>query len=163
MVFEFVIAAVLLFGIIIYSISLMNTNVSQFRDDYHHNDLEMRATQISEMLVHNKGDYSDPVVLGLSSGWSKLSLTQVNNLDVLCSNPPGYADLLESLNLLEAPYLSGKSNLDFNITVQNRTDLLVSCGDPSTDRIPSNRYVGHSKRFIHSEDGSVVSIDVWVW
>ncbi|MFH1364868.1 MAG: hypothetical protein ABIH52_04425, partial [Candidatus Aenigmatarchaeota archaeon] len=153
MVFEFVIAAVLLFGIIIYSITLLNTNVSQFRSDSYQNDLEVRAMQMSEMLVHNMGDYSNPdsILLGLASNWSNISLVDVDNLKTSCDDPNEYAKLLDNFNLLESPYMSSKSNYDFRIIVQNTTDVLVDCKDSTISDLPSNVYVSHAQRIALSE------------
>jgi len=163
LVFEFVVAAVLLFAIIIYSLNLLNINMTEYRNDYHRNDLEIRATQISELLVHNTGDYTDPIILGLSSGWTTLSVNDMTTLQTTCSNAVGYASLLESLDLLETPYMSAKPNIDFNITIQNISAVLVSCGDTSSDHVPTNVHVGYAKRFSYSEDGSILSIEVWTW
>jgi len=163
MVFEFIVAAILLFGIIVYSLTLLNVNATQFRDDSYHNDLEIRAIQVAELLVHNRGDYTTPIAVGLSSNHPNISAANMNQLDILCSGVDGYIELLKSLNFLETPYLSGRPNYDFRILIENSTDVFVDCKDPAGGTTPRGRYVGHTNRFALGEDGSIISIQAWVW
>ena len=157
MVFEFIIAAILFFGIIIYTMTLINQNVTSFRDDSFHNDLELRSIQISEIILHHPWT-SD--VWGFSDGWMSINRSAPYQFGQECSN---YAEILEMFNLNEAPYLSAKPNHDLRILIKNSTDILLDCMDPGISSLPTNRYVAHTQRFSVLNDGSIVSVNVWVW
>ncbi|MFH1978662.1 MAG: hypothetical protein ABIJ92_05025 [Candidatus Aenigmatarchaeota archaeon] len=167
LVFEFIIAAILLFGIIIYSINYLNTSVNVFRSDSYGNELELKTLQTSEMLVGHKGSWSggNPDIIGLAhdSGWPVLDSTKLSDFDNTCDFPAGYSDILDKLDLLEATYLSVKSNYDLKVQINQSGTLLVECNDPALSVLPTNRRIAHVQRYALTETGEILDVDVWVW
>lgn len=166
MVFEFIIAAVLFFTIILYVINYLNVNVSAFSSGFYVDDLESKAVQISELLVHNKGKWTGvtPVVVGLAEEWPVLNSTKIQWLNNSCSDAAGYIDLLGKFDLVEKPYLIEKPRYDMKIHIKNETGaLLLDCASPYRRDLPQNISVANMERFAVSEYGSVLIIDVWVW
>lgn len=161
MVFEFVVAAVIFFGIIFYTINYLNSSVSAFSGDLYINNLETKVVQISELLVHSSGvwDDSTPKTVGLSKKWPVLNMTKIQLLDDFCNYTANYTYLLQNLGLEESRF-GGTQTYSIKIRI-NESDnpvALLDCG-PS---LPEKRMV-NIKRFALSEDNKILRINVWLW
>ncbi|MCK5016115.1 MAG: hypothetical protein KAS32_03505, partial [Candidatus Peribacteraceae bacterium] len=51
MVFEFIIAGLFFFAIIVYSMNYLSVNVNNFKGDFHQNLIQSKAIQISEIIM----------------------------------------------------------------------------------------------------------------
>ena len=165
MVFEFIIAAVLFFAIILYVLNYLNTNVSAFSSDFYIDNLENKAVQISELLIHNKGKWvgGGPLIVGLVQEWPVLNSTKIQWLNDSCSTRPGYIDLLGRFDLLEKPYFIEKPSYNMKIQIKNETSTLLDCASPYRPELPQDIPRANIERFALSEDGSLLIMDVWVW
>ena len=163
MIFEFIIAAVLFFGIVFYSINLMNSQVSIYSGDYFINELENKAVQVSELLVHNPGIwYGDEAtagmdVVGLSNKWPILNSTKINLLEDYCFNNGFGAYLSDSLDTeLSTPYGARKMKVFVRISeIESDKELVYSCGYE-----PENVTFARVDRFGITEDGDLINISV---
>lgn len=159
-IFEFIVAAVLFFGIIFYVINYLNFQMSAFSNDYFNNELENKAVQISELLVHNPGVWhvdGTPDVVGLSDRWPVLNNSKVNMLDEYCG--VSYTQLMEKLDMETTfPYSRRlmKAMIEINETGTNRN--LLRCGTE-----PENITVIKVSRYCVTESGSVARMYVAVW
>ena len=164
MVFEFVVAAIIFFAIVLYTINYLNSSVSAFSGDSYTNNLEMKAIQISEVLVHNRGlwDGSAPKIVGLSREWPVLDSEKIQELNVFCNdptNPDNYAYLLENLGLKENRF-GGTQTYRIKIVINERGNpaALLDCGPTP----PEKRRVA-VERFALSGGNKILSVNVWLW
>ena len=166
MIFEFVIAAVLFFGIVFYSINLMNSEVNVYSGDYFMNELENKAIQVSELLVHNPGIWygdeatADMDIVGLSNGWPIMNSTKTNLLEDYCFNNGYGAYLADNLDAeLSTPYGGRKMKVYLRINEINPDkELVYSCGYE-----PEDVTFARVDRFGITEDGDMINISVGVW
>jgi hypothetical protein len=159
-IFEFIIAAVLFFGIIFYVINYLNIQMSTFSNDYYVNELENKAVQITELLMHTPGVWhmdGTPDVVGLSDSWPVLNISKVNMLDEYCRN--NYILLMEKLDMETTfPYSRRlmKAAIEVNETASNRN--ILDCGVE-----PENITVAKITRYCVTEAGNTARMDVAVW
>lgn len=95
LVFEFIIAAVLLFAIIMYIINYLSINFSSFSKEFYSDNLENKLLQISEILILDNNT-------GLVKNWPVLNYTKIMELNQSCdSNPDHYIpdDLANKLDV----------------------------------------------------------------
>lgn len=125
MVYEFVIASLFFFGIMLYTINFLNMNVSAFSETHDDDIYKSRAWQISEVVLRDRGEWSGsvPGKIGLAQNWPVLNESNLNDFHTWCQGREE-----EMYSLLDAdPHYNG-----FNIEVFNQTaageDLIVSCG-----------------------------------
>ena len=162
MIFEFIIAAVVFFGIIFYVITYLNMQTSIYSGDYYENELENKAVQISELLVHNPGTWlalpNGPVhVIGLADEWPVLNDDKMRNLGLLCNeNYDYFLDLLDTE--LSTPYGNRLMKVMINITNIDTGQQLMGCGYE-----PENTTVVKVNRYGITKTGNIVKIVVGVW
>jgi hypothetical protein len=163
MVFEFVIAAVVFFGIVLYVINYLNTEMVTYSSDYFTNELESKAVQISELLVHNPGEWESlPVgnawVLGLAAEeWPVLDDEKISNLGLLCKED--YDGVLELLDMeVSTPYGRRLMKAMINITEVGTESVIMECGYEPVDVT----FVSIN-RFAVTENGKTVKMAVAVW
>ena len=74
-IFEFLIAGLIFFTIIVYTINYLNVNVSDFKSKFYQSRLQSKAIQISEVLMSSESS------LGLvdDSGFSLTKIQDFNN------------------------------------------------------------------------------------
>jgi len=160
MVFEFIIAAVLFFAVVIYTINYLNSAVTFYSSNFHSNVLHTKAMQVSELLLRNPGVWAagTPSVLGLASGsldWPALDSVKIQNLETYCEE--NYIELLDIIGF----YPKNKVMIMINETGPDATINLLDCR-PTTG-VPEDITLAHIKRFAVLEDKSSLSVDVWVW
>ncbi len=120
MIFEFIVAAVLFFGIVFYAISYLNSNVSQYSSEAWSSSLESRIVQVSDFLLHSTGNWSGgiPLVLGIASKWPVLNESSIALMDNYCEN--NYAGVLQKLEM-------GVNRIKIQI-INETGDMLMDCG-----------------------------------
>ena len=118
LVFEFVIAALMLFSIIIYTINYLSINSNLYHERFLSNMLESKAVQVSEILLN------DPVD-GIVDEWPLLDTVKMSAFESSCNSD--YEETLRDFNLIDDfPY----SELHHLSVVVNATDgqVYVDCG-----------------------------------
>jgi hypothetical protein len=161
MVFEFVVAAMIFFTIILYTINYLNSSVSAFSNELYINNMETRAIQISELLIHNPGvwDGDEPRLVGLCEEWPVLNSIRIGNLHTFCQDPANYNNLLQNLGLEENRFGSTQRyNISIRINESGNPVALLDCG-PS----PPERRMVNVERFALSGENKILSINVWLW
>lgn len=172
MIFEFVIAAVLFFGIIVYAINILNVESSIYSSDYIIAELENKAMQVSELLMHDPGIwYGDVIsapgdvradVIGLSNGWPVLNSTKIKLLRQYCLND--YNDLLDHLDTkMTTPF--GDRNMKVVIEI-NETEVVPEKAliePPNCGYEPINTTYARVDRIAITEDGDILRVVVGVW
>ena len=108
MVFEFVIAAIILFTIIIYVINFLSSIMGVYHSRFSGSFLESKAIQISEVLMN------DPVE-GLSYEWPAFDGERMSDFDAECQDADGYMALIKQLGLVE------------NEPFESQPSLFVAC------------------------------------
>jgi len=153
MIFEFLIAAMVFFGIIFYILNYLSTSVATFSSDAYSDVLQSRVMQISELLVRTEGVWinNTPRSLGLVKFWPILDDSKIAGMDYFCRN--NYTDMLGMLGLLEGPY-----NRTYNVQILVNKGDLLDCGFT-----PRGAQVAKIRRYALSENRSIVSVDVSIW
>jgi len=156
LVFEFIVAVLIFFGIVFYAINYLSWTVSGYSSDFSAENMESEASQIGELLVLNKGNWSggNPVTLGLAQEWPVLNSTKISWLNASCNTlPSGYAKIMENLDV--------HPRYRMKITIRNETAFLVDCGLGAP--ISGNVTKAETKRYALSESGSVLVVYVTIW
>ncbi len=161
MIFEFIVAAVLFIGIIIYVINHMSYNVSVFSEDFYTNKLENKAAQIVELLVRNEGMWSggEPQIIGLSEQWPVLNYSKIMMLKDYCSNPENYARLLNDFGLEKRIFSITPEYLEMRILVSGDAGTVLDCKAGSLPDKPK----AIAKRYALNESGEILTVSVWLW
>jgi hypothetical protein len=93
LIFEFLIAGAIFFGIVLYGVTLMNSNVSNFRNNFYVDKLNSKAIKISEILA------SDDRFAGLAPNWPLFDAEKISVFVGRCDNPTGYQELVNYFEL----------------------------------------------------------------
>jgi len=157
LVFEFVIAIFILFGIIIYAIDYLSTNMNTYHARFLSNFLESRAIQISEVLLN------DPVN-GIVSEWPLLDKTKMQDFNHTCYY--NYLDVLYNFSMIEdLPYTQL-----YHMHVQvNSTDgyEYVVCGRTPPENITIWHHIASRATVTRfgfvPADNKIATIEVVVW
>ena len=152
-VFEFVIAAFLLFAVIIYSLSYLSNSFDMHHTIFSSSRAEDVALRISDVLVGNENN-------GFVSEWPDMDIAKMQAFDNDCDTMD-YFDFLESLGLKDISPYDRYTRVYITATgVDSGTDY-VSC----IQRTPPDQGIqGTVTRFAYVPDaGEIVKIDVTVW
>ena len=147
-VFEFVIASLILFSIVFYTIGYVSSSFDFYHFNYISDKMESSALRISGLLLN------DPEI-GIVGEWPMLSLSKMEDFDDDCSDYPG---LLEKLGLKEkSPYIRFRQ---MNITVTDTDGLnYISCGRTPRDDVGKATVT----RFALAPSGKIARIEISVW
>lgn len=161
LVFEFIIAAVLFMGLVLFVLNMLNTNVSIFTGDYGIYDMENRVITLSEALVKTN------VGIGLAEEWPVLDQTKITTLQTDCNDNNKYVDLLKSFNLDSRPQGFDRT-YDYRIVINKTLPLgggrvtILECNPPRGP--PVNITGAHVRRYaVLDTNKERLDIDVWVW
>ena len=154
LIFEFIVAALFFFFIMIYVINYLNTNVDTFATASYQGSLQANANRIAELLVHSQGDWAalPGAAVGLEKSWQVLDSYKIGRLQELCDTD--YASLLDKLDLGSKPFGTYKTR----IRVYNATQDVLLCGPT-----PSGEFIGEAKRVALSDNASYLWAEVSVW
>lgn len=156
LVFEFIIAAIVFVGIVVFVLNILSTNVSTFNQDYESSNLESKAIAASEALLKT------PSGIGIAESWPVLKYDSVDAFNATCNQTAGtYTEILTGLNLVDAPGFGA-----YRVTVDGKTALtgrgILHCRPPSGPAIPENVTAATVERFAIL-NGELVALNVWVW
>ena len=170
MVLEFIISAVMFFAVILFTINYLNNEVSVFSSDYFTNEVESKAVQVSELLLHSPGVWKSDgsaEAIGLSDEWPVLNMTKVDYMEqYYCSSDNRYNELLEMLDmkiklLYGGEWINRWLRLYIRIVALDGEELLLEC--PANGYEPESGTVATMRRFAVLEDGRRVSLTVSAW
>jgi len=150
LVFEFVIAALILFTIVIYTINFLSSTVGNYHSRFLSSFLESKALLISEIVMNDPSG-------GIVSEWPLLSPERMTDLNDTCRNEEGYYQILQKLGLVEEkPY---EIYHHMNILVREGGIEYVNCG-----RLPPgnmSKAVVTRYGLLASNEIAPVQITVW--
>lgn len=157
LVFEFIVAAVLFIGIVIFVLNTLNSNVAQFTGSYFSQSLEHKALIASEALVKTRSG-----IVGLAESWPVLNSSKIQALQAFCNDPLNYTDFLMKLNLEEKP---GFGTYDARLIINNTKTgaTLLDCKPPLSPFLPSSVSSTHLKRFAILNNSDPVEVIIWIW
>ncbi len=153
LVFEFLVAVLVFFGIVFYVINYLSWTVSGYSNDFSAENMESEASQIGELLVLNKGSWSGgvPIVVGLAQEWPVLNSTKISWLNASCNSD--YGGFVKKLDV--------HPKYRMKITIRNETAFLADCR--WSQAISGNVTKAETKRYALSESGSVLAVYVTIW
>ena len=154
-VFEFLIAGLIFFTIVVYTISYLNVNVSDFKSKFYHNRLQSKAIQISEVLMGG-GSY-----LSIADS-SEFNLTKIQEFNITYCNLSEistYQNLVNDLHLKEKTvYGVFSDNIKIYLYLLSPIEILLDCG-PMIPRNITKAEVGRVGVF----NGEMAKLEVVVW
>jgi hypothetical protein len=151
LIFEFVIAAFILFSIILFTINNLSISMYTYHTTFNSNFMESKAMQISEVLMN------DPVN-GIVSEWPLLSTQKMADFNDTCFYD--YIGVLTNFSVIENyPY----TNLHHMHIIVNGTDgeIYVDCGRVSLENRTSSMVTRFG--FIPPPENKIANIRVIVW
>jgi hypothetical protein len=151
-VFEFIIASLLMFAIVIYTISYLSSAFAAHHEIATTADLESKAMRVSDMLT---GDTD----VGIFSLWPELDKGKMQGLNNSCDGNDGYFYTLDRLGLNET-YPAMRYNRLYILASSKDGDIYIDCG-----RVPvEDAASGQITRFGYVPgDGKLANITVTVW
>jgi hypothetical protein len=154
LVFEFLMAVLILFGIIIYTVNFLFANMNLYHSQFMSNFLESKALQISEVLMN------DPT-MGFVSAWPHLDTGKISDFDLnYCQSgdpDPYLFKLLPDYELFEpVPYFRYHH---VRITVESPTSTLLDCGRTPPGKVSKSRVT----RFGYLPSAEIANVTVIVW
>ena len=130
LIFEFLIAGLIFFAIVLYSINYLNFNVSDFKAKSYQNRLQSKAIQISDILLKSESPFS------LSSG-QELNMTRIQLFNATYCPPQGnYSKLIDDFYLYETTTF-GVSSKNIIIELSTPSGMLIDCR-PKVGIFPRN-------------------------
>lgn len=158
LVFEFLIAVLIFFGIVFYTLNYLSWTVSGYSSDFSAESMESKASQIGEMLVLNGGTWSggSPITPGLAEGWPVLNSSKISWLNASCNSD--YEDFVRILGL------NPGHRLKLTITEtqpSGAVSVMADCRWGLT--VTGNVTKAETKRYALSESGNMLGVKVVVW
>jgi hypothetical protein len=155
LIFEFIIAGLIFFIIIIYTINYLNFNVSDFRDKFYQNRLQSKAFQVSEILM---------------SGQTNLSLTddgsfnqsKIYMFNLTYCGDANYKKLAEAFYMYETTTFGIlPNNIKIGLSIPESGVVLLDCGPANIPRLlnMTKAEVGR----VGFYEGKIAKLGVTVW
>ncbi len=151
MVFEFVIAALILFTIIIYVLNFLSSMMGVYHARFVGSSLESKAIQVSEVLMN------DPVE-GLSQEWPRLDGEKMSDFDAECQDADGYMALIKQFGLVENEPFEMYHHMNIMVNATDGTGY-VNCGRTPPARMTRSVVT----RFGILPSGGLATVQVMVW
>lgn len=155
LIFEFIIAGLIFFAIVLYTINYLNVSVSDFRDKFSQNRLQSKAIQIAEILVASESGLSIADNL-------KFNLSKIQAFNSTYCPPQGnYRKLAEDLYLYEKNDF-GVSPNNAKIELFTKDGVPLDCGPKVGFQIPrgiTKAEIGRIGLF----QGEIAKLRVTVW
>lgn len=138
--FEFLIAGIIFFVMIIYIINYLNLNVSNYKNQFYFDKMQKKVIEISEVMTH-----SNKTGFGLAEEWPVLSMSKIQAFNTSCNTPSGYDELITNLSVYEqTPYGINRAHKIKIIINTTEGTALVDC-KPGV--IPGNITKAEVQRF----------------
>jgi hypothetical protein len=164
MVFEFIVAAVIFIGVVLYVVLLLNSTISSYTGDYSKNALNEKALRISEILVHSQGVWEPvagssptmyrPIQAGIASDWPVLNDTEIRYLASYCTVDYGKSGLVDLFGIGGETLAEG-----VGIKISNSTNGSIL--DCSTGTVVLEH--AYAERIAYTPESKMVKVGVTVW
>jgi hypothetical protein len=162
LIFEFLIAGAIFFGIVVYGVTLMNSNVSMFRDNFYVDKLNSKAIRMSEVLASG-----DPQV-GLAPNWPFFERERIDGFMSICNTPNGYNNLIDYFELNDTMFYGTEIPHFFSIFINTSSGNTFVC--PSWLEVPKNvtnvyveRLGIYSTEISADRNGPILKMKISVW
>ena len=157
-VFEFILASIVLFSVIIYTLTYVGDDVSLFSNSFDSDRMESKIIQISESLINPYSKYS------IVDEWPVFNRNKMIIFNNTCNG--NYPALLNDLELYETDPLGGQHNIHLMI----KADILaqpiipvINCGRLPADLLERPRVFEIKRVGIDSFSGESVELKIWIW
>lgn len=152
LIFEFIVASLIFFAIIMYTINYLNVNISDFREKFYQNKLQNKAFQISEILM------SGQTSLNIADN-GIFNQTRINLFNSTYCGDANYKKLVDILFMYETTNFGVlPNNVNIELDVQSTGVVLLDCG-PGIPRGVAKAEIGRVGLF----QGSVGKLGITVW
>jgi hypothetical protein len=154
--FEFLIAGFIFFGIIIFSINYLNTNMNEFKANYLKDELAGKAVWISQIMTAEALANSN---ISLAERWPYFSMEKVVKFNQsYCSTSEGFNRLKAELNIeKETDYI--KKPLAVRIILNSRSASMVC--EESSRGLSDITYTADVRR-VGVLNGEYATLDIFV-
>lgn len=155
-IFEFIVASVLFFVILVYVLTTVNGQVAFFTSGAGDASLQAAAIRVSEQLITSPGkwDFLTPAVsqIGVGKGNGILDQQRIGALQGFCNTD--YPRVRSLLDLGERPFATPT----VKVLITNATGTVLDCGP-----IVSAERPAFIERAALQENGAAAKVLVWVW
>jgi hypothetical protein len=152
LIFEFIIAGLIFFAILLYTINYLNTNVSGFGSEFYQSRLQSKAAQIAEVLVSGGSNLS--IADGVTFSPAKVQQFK----DAYCLPAGDYMKFAEDFYLYEK-LLYGISPNNARIRLSTSAQTLIDCGP---DTVPTHVPSADVERIgLYAGDFARLTVTVW--
>jgi hypothetical protein len=150
LIFEFIVAGLIFFAIVLYSINFLNTSVADFSGKFYQSRLQSKAAQIAEILVSGESGLSvaDDLVF---------NVTKIQLFNSTRCGDTQYRDLVRDFYLYEKTD-TGMLPENAKITLATEDGTLLDCG-PKISRNVAKADVERIGLF----QGKIAKLRVTVW
>lgn len=153
-VFEFLIAGIIFFSIVLYAMNYLNVNVSDFRERFYMDKLQSKALQISDILGNDKSP------LSVVESPFLFTTSRIDAFNTTYCDLGGYTRLRVDFELVEkTSYGERLHNVNIILVTADGTPLL-QCGYT----VPRGTERAEIERFgVLKENGELVKMKIVVW
>lgn len=155
MVFEFIIAGLIFFIIMLYTINYLNFNVSDYRSKFYQSRMQNKAVQVSEILMASHSNLS----IADGNGFNKTKIISFNSTYCGFSDYKKLADdffMYENLNYVVMP-----NNIRIELTIPSSGVTILDCGPANIPRTINATKAEIGRVGIY--DGQTAKLSVIVW
>jgi hypothetical protein len=155
LVFEFIIAGLIFFMILLYTINYLNVNVSDYRGKFYQSRMQSKAVQVSEILMAGRSNLS----LADGNGFNKTKVGFFNSTYCGFSNYTKLAGdfyMYENLNYIVVP-----NNIRIELTLPSSGETILDCGPANIPRTINATKAEIGRVGIY--DGQAAKLSVVVW
>lgn len=139
-IFEFIVAAILFFGVVFYVITFLSTTVSDYSMESKLNNMESEAFSLSEYMVN----------IRLADEWPVMSYDKLQQFNQSCNND--YMGMMSELGI--------GVNRDMKVKVTENNRTIVDCS--ALVKIPDVERA-EVKRYALSQNESIMTVTVTIW
>jgi hypothetical protein len=152
LIFEFLIAGIIFFGVVVYAINTMNTNVADFRSRSYIDRLNSKAIKISEILASNSG---------LAPEWPVFDYEKINEFRGDCNQ--NYHNLRKKFDLDDTTTYGVVIPHYFRVYINTTTEEFY-CGPDVPANVSKAEVI--RKGIVYDSNVGVynfLTMTVWVW
>ena len=153
MVFEFVVAAVLFIGIVVFVMNILNANVAAFTNDYYKASMDAKAVAASESLLRG------PDGLGK---WPVIETGKAASFEAWCNTAANYTAELTRFGLTDKPY-NGTYDVRIIIKEIDSGTVRMDCRPQVGPIMPGEVSGANVRRLGIMDTGEIVEINFWIW
>lgn len=158
-IFEFIIACVILFSVILYTLTFVNSELEMFSGNFNSDMMNSKVVQVTESFLNPYSTYS------IVDEWPVLDHNKMVVFNNNCNNDVEYVAMLNNMELYTQDPLGGKNNMHLKIIAKDLdTDTeIINCGRLPLDLV-ERPMVFESKRLgVDSDTNNPIELKVWIW